>query len=105
MARTVAWTESAWLDLEAAGRYIARDSPTYAASFLLAVTQCAASLDELSERGRILPEVAEPSIRELQVQRYRLVYQVAPGTVYILALIHGARDFERAWSDRPRDPR
>jgi plasmid stabilization system protein ParE len=36
-------------------------------------------------------------IRELLVRSYRLVYNVAPKQIYVLAMIHGARDFTQAW--------
>jgi len=37
-----------------------------------------------------------PTIREISVQRYRLLYDVRDTEVHILALLHGARDFT-AW--------
>ncbi len=37
--------------------------------------------------------------REIFVHRYRLIYQVAEKSVLILALIHGWRDFARAWKE------
>jgi plasmid stabilization system protein ParE len=52
-------------------------------------------LATLSERGRIVPEVGEPHTREIFVFRYRLVYQVEPTAVCVVAFLHGARDFER----------
>jgi len=49
----------------------------------------------LAERGRVVPELDDPSIREVFVRRYRLIYEVGPDEVMILAMIHGARDFAR----------
>jgi plasmid stabilization system protein ParE len=45
----------------------------------------------------MVPELRKAEIRELLVQSYGLVYNVDPKKVHILALIHGARDFTRAW--------
>lgn len=53
----------------------------------------AASLSTLSERGRVVPELNDLSIREVFVFRYRLLYQVREKTVVILTFLHGARDF------------
>jgi plasmid stabilization system protein ParE len=56
---------------------------------------CAAparSLDVFSERGRIVPELNQPNVRQLLVQRYRLLYEVTPAEVQVLAFVHGARD-------------
>lgn len=94
MAREVVWTDPAWEDLEAATEYIARDSEAYAAVFVEEMKAAATSLSEMAERGQIVPEIRDDSIRELLVRPYRLVYQLTDRQVRILAIIHGAR---RAW--------
>ena len=94
MARKVNWTEPAWNDLAEVADYIARDSEYYAAAFVQEVQEAAASLSEHAERGQIVPEWGDPSVRELLIKSYRLVYSVSEKTVVILTLIHGAR---RLW--------
>jgi plasmid stabilization system protein ParE len=47
----------------------------------------------LAERARVVPEVDDPSVREVFVFRYRMLYQVAEEQVRILAVVHGAMDF------------
>ncbi len=98
MARRLAWTEAASSDLQEAARYIARDSPYYAAAFVREVRAAARALRVFSERGRVVPELGQPDIRELFVRSYRLVYSVTQKQVCVLALIHGARDFTPAWA-------
>lgn len=104
MARKVTWTEVAWSDLKEAADYIAKDSPHYAAAFVREVRDAARSLGYLAERGRIVPELDDPSIRELFVRSYRLIYQVTEQTAYIVGFIHGARDLWALWEreGRPR---
>jgi len=92
MDRRVVWTEAAWNDLEAAADYIVKDSPRYAAAFVQEVRDAARTLVRFSERGRMLPEFRQPEFRELLVRSYRLVYTVESDAVYILGLIHGARN-------------
>jgi addiction module RelE/StbE family toxin len=94
MAREVVWTEPAWEDLAAAADYIARDSESYAAAFVEEVKEAAASLAQFAERGQVVPEFADHTIRELLIKPYRLVYEVADDKVLILTLIDGAR---RKW--------
>jgi toxin ParE1/3/4 len=94
MAREIVWTDPAWEDLEAAAEYITRDSEAYAAAFVEEMKAAATSLSEMAERGQIVPEIGDASIRELLVRPYRLVYQLTDRQVTILAIIHGAR---RAW--------
>lgn len=98
MARTIAWTELAWSDLERAVDYIAQDSPTYAASFARQIWELAQSLDEFPERGRTVPELGDPNVRELLPSSYRLLYEIREDAVYILGLIHGARDLDGLWT-------
>ena len=63
MARKVNWTEPAWNDLAEVADYIARDSEYYAAAFVQEVQEAASSLSEHAERGQIVPEWSDPSIR------------------------------------------
>jgi plasmid stabilization system protein ParE len=55
-----------------------------------------------SPSGRVVPELEQASVREVFVHRYRLVYRVEPERIAVLALVHGARDFHRAWRSTPR---
>jgi hypothetical protein len=57
--------------------------------------QASASLETMSERGRIVTEINVSSTRELILGSYRLIYDVGPDDVVILAFIHGARDLLR----------
>lgn len=65
--------------------YVARESHTAAERLLTEALNTAASLDRFSERGRVVPELNDPSIRELFVRRYRLLYHVEPDEVLILS--------------------
>jgi plasmid stabilization system protein ParE len=83
MAREVVWTDPAWEDREAAAEYIARDSAAYAAAFVEEIKAAATSLAEMAERGQIVSEIRDPSIRELLVRPYRLVCQLTERQVRI----------------------
>ena len=74
---------------------IAQDSRPAAERLLIQALEAASSLDVFSERGRVVPEFAKPTVRELFVQRYRLLYEVTPDGIHILAFVHGARDLTR----------
>lgn len=81
--------------LEEAVTYLAKDSRPAAERLLIDALAAASSLDTFSERGRVVPEFGHSNVRELLVQRYRLLYEVTPAEVQILALLHGARDLTR----------
>ena len=103
MVRDVKWTEAAASDLDQVAEYIARDSRFYAGVFVLDVRDAARSLANLAERGHVVPEFGEPSLREIFVKRYRLIYQVTDQTVYIIGFIHGARDLLAHWEKEERE--
>lgn len=104
MARKVKWTEAAWSDLEEAADYIARDSSHYAAAFVRETQDATRSLAQLAERGRVVPEFDDPSIRELFVRSYRLIYQMTERIVYIIGFVHGARNLRAFWEREGRVP-
>ncbi len=91
--RRVVWTDQARRSLDDALTYIAKDSRAAAEHLLTAALDAASSLDISSERGRIVPELDQPSVREIFVQRYRLIYEVSASEVRILTFLHGAHDF------------
>ena len=94
--REVAWAESAQDALDAVIEYIAQDSRQAATRVLYGALRAAASLARFAGRGRVVPELNDPSIREVFVHRYRLQYEVQEARVVVVAFLHGARDFA-AW--------
>lgn len=94
-ARQVIWTASARDALDEVVTYISDDSRDEAARVLVRALDTAASLSTLAERGRIVPEIGDPDLRELFVYDYRMLYRVREDRVVIRAFLHGARDFSR----------
>lgn len=92
MDQEVVWTETATSDLESIVEYVLRDSEFYAISIAREIVAAASSLSTLAERGRTVPEYANPRIREIFVRRYRLIYRLTINRVEILRIIHGARE-------------
>jgi toxin ParE1/3/4 len=91
--REVIWAETARVALDEIITYIAQDSRQGAGHVLEAAIDAAGSLATLSERGRVVPEMNDPTIREIVVFRYRLMYRVENERVVVVAFVHGARDF------------
>jgi len=90
----VIWTTSARNDFDDIVAYIAKDGPVSAPAFLKEVLACADMLVILARRGRIGPELQNPRIRELFINRYRLLYEIDHRAVNVLGLIHGAREIK-----------
>ena len=100
--REVIWTLQAQAMLDAALSYIAQDSLPAAQRMLERALEAAASLATLSERGRIVPELETPAIREIFVERYRLIYEVHENKIEVLAFLHGERDFAK-WQQSTKE--
>ncbi len=74
-------------------RYIARDNPSAAERFGLALLEKLKLLREHPMLGRVVPERGEPNLREIIHPPYRIVYRVREREqiVEVLRFWHGAR--------------
>jgi len=97
---SVHWSASARQHVLAIAQYIARSSPVYAERWSDHVLQRTDQLVHFPESGRLVPEARQPDIRELLEGPYRIIYQVRPSRVDILAVVHGRQDLQ--WPMGPR---
>lgn len=102
MARKIVWSYEAAADIEALANYISRDSIFYAAAFIQETLDVSRSLNEFSERGRVVPEFGAPNIRELFVREYRLIYSIEEDRIVLLGIVHGKRDLKTLWGKEKR---
>ena len=61
-------------DLEGTVRFIAKDNPDRARTFGNELINRALSTEKFPERGRLVPEISEPSVREIIHGSYRIIY-------------------------------
>ena len=88
---TLLWTRRAITDVQAIKQFIAKDSPRAAQ---LVTQRLVAAVDRLilfPQSGRIVPELADPQIREVVQGSY--VYRLIEKQVHILTVHHAARLF------------
>lgn len=91
--RRVVWAESAQLALDEVIEYLATDSRANALRVVESALETARHLSTLAERGRVVPELNDPAVREVFVFRYRLMYRLEADLVEVRAFVHSARDF------------
>ena len=93
MGCKVILTPQAQDDLKEIVSFIARHNPARAKSFGYELIDHALTLAELPERGRVVPEISELSVREIVHRPYRIIYEIFPeqNAVYVLRFWHGAR--------------
>ena len=89
----VIWSPSSLRDVDEIAAYIARDSPDQAALFASRLIEATDHLADFPESGRVIPEIGDPSARELLVRPYRVMYRIARHGVWITGVVHGARDW------------
>ena len=89
----VVWTEHAYAQLNEAMAFVARDRPEAARAWLERILDLGASLAELPDRGRVVPEAAREDVRELIVSPYRLIYRREANVVTVTMVIHERRVF------------
>lgn len=80
-------------DLREIVRFISSNSPQRGAQFGRRLVACAGRLGQFPQRGRVVPELGDPAIREVIFHSYRLIYQIDDQEhhVVILRFWHAAR--------------
>ena len=86
-------TQHAQNDLEHIYYYIASKSPDNAVNFVLRLEEKLYSLNTYPERHPLIPEneFFGTDYRHLIYKKYRVIYRVLAGSVFILRIIHGAK--------------
>jgi plasmid stabilization system protein ParE len=102
MARILRWTRAFVEDLEQAVGYIEHDSAVHARRFAESVVEIAETLERHAETGHRVEGLSDAALMQRIVGNYRLIYEFDDARVYLLRLIHAARDLSTAW--RSKDP-
>lgn len=89
----VKWSIPAKHDLKEIHDFIAKDSKYYANNVSKNILIESKELKSFPKKGREVPEIDDPNIREIFIYSYRLIYQISDKNIEVLALIHGKRNF------------
>lgn len=88
----IRWTHEALEQLIEIEEFISKDSAGRAASFVERIIEHVEdSLPENPRVGRIVPEIANPDIRELIFRKYRTVYRLTESVIEVLSVFEGHR--------------
>ncbi len=91
----VAWSVEALENLESLHRYVASDSPRYADLLVERICDAVVQLETFPQSGRIVPEYSDPSLRELIVGNYRIIYYIEPDQTVVVTVHHSARRLDK----------
>ena len=85
------WTERATDQLVGVYDYIAQSSPEFATAVAERIfARPEPQLIDFPYSGSVVPEFGREDIREIFSDSYRIIHQVLPGEVRVLAVIHGS---------------
>ena len=87
----ILFTPSARSQFLSALTYIRRDNPSAAVRFRRRAEAVLKRLGRFPDSGRSIPEFPELPHREVIIPPYRFFYRVKGGTVWIVAVWHGAQ--------------
>ena len=87
----ITWSHEALERLIEIEDYISQGSPARAIQFVEQLIEHAESLSDKPRLGRIVPELANPDMRELIFKKYRIVYRLEKNHITILTIFEGHR--------------
>ena len=85
------WTRRAIEDVQSIKQFIAQDSPHYADLVTQRLIASVERLPALPQSWRIVPEINDPTIREVIQGSYRIVYRLIREEIHIITVHHAAR--------------
>jgi addiction module RelE/StbE family toxin len=87
----IKWTNEALMRLFEIEDFISQDSPERAEKFVEQIIEHAETLSDKPLRGRTVPEISNPDLRDLIFKKYRIVCRIKGNSLYILTVFEGHR--------------
>ena len=84
----VRWTDLAIDDIENIAEYISKDSLTFARIQTARFFERAKILESQPFTGRVVPELNDPSTRELVMSNYRIIYHMDSNDIITILTVH-----------------
>ena len=94
MAVALIWSSESLDDIDALAQFIARDSPHHAQRVVEALFDLGDVIAAHPLAGRVVPELGDTSVRERFLYSYRIIYDIGPEHIGVLAVLHGRRLLE-----------
>jgi addiction module RelE/StbE family toxin len=89
------WTQKAKKDLKHISDFIAIESKFFAIITIKEILKKVEILENFPKIGRTIPEINNTIFREIFYKNYRIMYKiVSDNQIDILAVVHGARNFD-----------
>lgn len=92
----IKWTTQSLDDIDNIVEFISRDSQKYANIQVQIFFETVEILETHPKSGRIVPEIKDPSIREIIVGFYRIIYQIQSKTLINIITVHHSKKLVRS---------
>lgn len=92
---TLVWSPRALERVDEIARFIARDNPRASRRWVDRLFSRTATLSCFPHRGRQVPEIRRPEIREILFPPYRIIYRLEASRISILTVRHGMQRLEK----------
>lgn len=86
--------ETARQDLNSIAEFISQDSPRASRKMIKKISESLKKLPSFPQSGRMIPEIQDPTLREIVIGPYRIMYRLEKDKIVILRALHGKRLFE-----------
>ena len=90
----VIWSLPAKADLRSIHDYIAKNSPFYAKKVVQDIREKTDVLNTNPKIGKKVAELNDDTNWELAKYSYRILYEISPQQIEILAIVHKRQDFK-----------
>ncbi|GAC1369851.1 MAG: type II toxin-antitoxin system RelE/ParE family toxin [Aquirhabdus sp.] len=97
----VIWTDSAQHDLSEIAEYIAVNNLPSSMKLIQTILSKVIRLENFPESGRMIPELASLSYREIIVNPCRILYKVEGDNIFILHVMRQERDLRKFLLQNP----
>lgn len=87
----IRWTRRAAFDLAAIATFIATENPVAARRLANSLRAAVKKLARFPRMGRVVPEFADETIREIIVGNDRVVYRIGSKTIDVFTVFEGHR--------------
>ena len=94
MAAALIWSSESLDDIDAIAQFIARDSLHHAQSVVDGLFDLGETIVAHPLAGRVVPELSDAQVRERFLYSYRVIYEIRPDRIEVLAVLHGRRLLE-----------
>ena len=94
MAAELIWSSQSLDDIDAIAQFIGRNSPHHAQRVVEALFDLGDVITAHPLAGRTVPELGAELVRERFLYSYRIIYEVRPERIEVLAVLHGRRLLE-----------